>query len=266
MKPYILGLLLLLAGAENIYAQIDTLINVGSYTLHFKVFKGKGAPILFESGGALDAGQWDSISRVLHRKLDATIITYDRQGFGKSGLDTLQYNILNEVRGLESGIEQLGYGKSNMLLVSHSLGAFYARLYANRHPHLIKGIIMLDPRIPSKADVKFAKGIFKNLDRNEFGKEQLGLYYVLAAMERNSDFVRKKHIAATIPILVVMAEQGPFDIKKENDRFKFAQRKFINSVQNASLVYAKGSAHNIPQDKPELVILEISKFYRKFLN
>lgn len=80
MKPYILGLLLLVAGAENIYAQIDTLINVGSYTLHFKVFKGKGAPILFESGGALDAGQWDSISRVLHRKLDATIITYDRQG------------------------------------------------------------------------------------------------------------------------------------------------------------------------------------------
>jgi pimeloyl-ACP methyl ester carboxylesterase len=266
MKPYILGLLLILAGAENIYAQIDTLINVGSYTLHFKVFKGKGAPILFESGGALDAGQWDSISRVLHRKLDATIITYDRQGFGKSGLDTLQYNILNEVRGLESAIEQLGYGKSNMLLVSHSLGAFYSRLYANKHPHLIKGIIMLDPRIPSKADVKFAKGIFKNLDRNEFGEEQLGLYYVLAAMERNSDFVRKKHIAATIPILVVMAEEGPFDIKEENDRFKFAQRKFINSRQNTSLVYAKGSAHNIPQDKPELVIFEISKFYRKFLN
>lgn len=266
MKSYIIGLFFLLAGTENIYAQIDTLVNVGSYKLHVKIINGKGAPILFESGGALDARQWDSISSALHRQLDATIITYDRQGFGKSGLDTLQYSILDEVMGLESAIEQLGYGKSKMLLVSHSLGAFYSRLYANRHPLSIKGIIMLDPRIPSKSDMKFAKRIFKNLSRNEFSKEELGLYYVLAAMERNSDFVRKKSIAATIPILNVMAEQGPFDSKEENDWFKSAQRKFISNRQNAEVVYAKGSSHNIPQDKPEIVIREISKFYRKYLN
>lgn len=64
----------------------------------------------------------------------------------------------------------------------------------------------------------------------------------------------------------VMAEQGLFDSKKENDRFKSAQRKFVNSRQNACLVYAKGSSHNIPQDKSELVIREIAKFYRKYLN
>jgi pimeloyl-ACP methyl ester carboxylesterase len=266
MKTYILGLFVFLACTANSYAQVDTLINVGTYQLHVKIIKGNGAPILFESGGALDANQWDSISTVLHGKLDATIITYDRQGFGKSGLDTLQYNILNEVKGLEFAIEQLGYAKSNLLLVSHSLGAFYARLYANRHPLLIKGIIMLDPRIPSKTDMKFAKRIFKDLNRQEFSKEELGLYYVLAEMERNSDFVRKKTIAGSIPIVVVMAEQGPFDHKGENDRFKSAQRKFISSRPNASLVYAKDSSHNIPQDKPELVILEISKFYHKHVN
>jgi pimeloyl-ACP methyl ester carboxylesterase len=266
MKPCILGLFLLLSSAIDIYAQVDTLINVGSYKLHVKIIKGRGAPILFESGGALDAGQWDSISTVLHRKLDATIITYDRQGFGKSGLDTLQYNILNEVSGLEFAIEQLGYAKSDMLLVSHSLGAFYSRLYANRHPLLIRGIIMLDPRIPSKADMKFAMGIFKKLNRNDFSKEELGLYYVLAAMERNSDLVRKKSIAAAIPILVVMAEHGPFDTEKENDQFKSAQRNFIKSRRNTSLLYAKASSHNIPQDRPELVIQEVSMFYRKYLN
>ena len=266
MKPYILGLFLLLASVENISAQVDTLVNVGSYKLHLKIIKGKGAPILFESGGALDVGQWDSISTALHRKLNATIITYDRQGFGKSGLDTLHYNILNEVKGLEFAIEQLGYAKSHMLLVSHSLGAFYSRLYANRHPLFIKGIIMLDPRIPSREDMKFAKKTFTNLNRNDFKKEELGLYYVLAAMERNSDFVRKKSIAETIPILNIMAEQGPFDTKKENDGFKSAQRKFIKSRRNASLLFAKGSSHNIPQDKPELVIHEIEKFYRRYLN
>ena len=125
---------------------------------------------------------------------------------------------------------------------------------------------MLDPRIPSKADMNFAKSVFKNLKRKEFSKEEIGLYYVLAAMERNSDFVRKKSIAATIPILNIMAEYVPFDTTEENNRFKSAQRKFINSRPNATLVYAKGSSHNISQDKPELVIREISEFYRLHMN
>jgi pimeloyl-ACP methyl ester carboxylesterase len=266
MKACILGLLCFLASVINTYAQVDTLINIGSYKLHIKINKGNGAPILFESGGALDARQWDSISSVLNKKLDATVITYDRQGFGYSGLDTLQYEILNEIKGLEFAIEQLGYAKTNVLLVGHSLGAFYSRLYAHRNSLRVKGIIMLDPRIPSKSDMKFAKRVFTKLDRNAFSKQELGLYYLLAAMERNSDFVRKKSIPATIPLVNVMADEGPFDTKEENDRFKSAQRKFINSRRKASLVYAKGSGHNIPLDAPELVISEISKFYRQHLN
>jgi pimeloyl-ACP methyl ester carboxylesterase len=124
MKACILGFLCFLAGVVNTYAQVDTLINIGSYKLHVKITNGNGAPILFESGGALDSRQWDSISCVLNKHLDATVITYDRQGFGYSGLDTLQYEILNEIKGLEFAIEQLGYAKTNIILVGHSLGTW----------------------------------------------------------------------------------------------------------------------------------------------
>lgn len=81
--------------AVNAEAQLlDTLINVSPYTLHFRILKGKSFPILFESGGGLDASQWDSIATVLHHRLQATVITYDRAGFGKSTLDTANYTIL----------------------------------------------------------------------------------------------------------------------------------------------------------------------------
>jgi pimeloyl-ACP methyl ester carboxylesterase len=221
---------------------------------------------MFESGGGLDGSQWDSISTVLHSRLNATIITYDRQGFGQSGLDTGNFNILNEVKGLEFALERLGYADKNKLLVCHSLGAFYSRLYAFRHGHLVKGIIMLDPRIPSYADMKFAKSVSTKLNCGDFRENELGLYYILAEMERNSDFVRKKSIPSYIPILDIMAEQGPFDTKEENDRFKSAQKNFINTRANARLVYAKGSSHNIPQDKPDIVASEILNFYRQYLN
>ena len=195
----------------NACAQVDALVDVGSYKLHFKIIKGKGAPILFESGGALDAGQWDSISTVLYRKLNATIITNDRQGFGQSGLDTLKFNRLNEVKGLEYALEKLGCANKNKLLVCHSFRAFYSRLYAFRHHHIVKGIIILDPRIPSYSDMKFARSVSAKLNRNNFSKNELGLYYVLTEMERNSNFVRKKTIPSNIPIFDIMADQGPFN-------------------------------------------------------
>lgn len=262
LKNLLCVFLLILVNSVNANGQVDTLVDLGSYKLHFRILKGEASPILLESGGGLDARQWDSISTVLHSKLNATIIAYDRQGFGQSGLDTSEFNILNEVKGLESALQSLGYADKRKLLVCHSLGAFYSRLYAVRNPHLVRGIIMLDPRIPSYADMKLARSVSSKLNQTDFSREDLGLYYVLNEMERNSDFVRRKSIPSNIPIVNIMAEQGPFDAKEENDRFKSAQRNFINKRKNARLIYAKGSSHNIPQEQPEVVISEIINFYR----
>lgn len=114
--------------------------------------------------------------------------------------------------------------------------------------------------------MQFARSVSTKLNRGDFSKEQIGLYYILVEMEQNSDFVRKKSIPAYIHILDIIAEQGPFDTKEENDRFKTAQRNFINKRTNANLVYSKGSSHNIPQDKPDFVISEILTIYRQDLN
>lgn len=80
-------LLLLLLVAANASAQLrDTLITGSPYMLHFRILTGKNPPILFESGGGQDASQWDSIATQVHHQLQATVITYDRTGFGKSSL------------------------------------------------------------------------------------------------------------------------------------------------------------------------------------
>jgi pimeloyl-ACP methyl ester carboxylesterase len=88
---------------------IDTLVDVGSYKLHFKIIKGKGTPIVFEAGGGDDGSTWNNLLNTLKDSLDATLITYDRQGMGRSGIDSSKTDILNEVKGLEIGLAKLGY-------------------------------------------------------------------------------------------------------------------------------------------------------------
>ncbi|WP_460980309.1 alpha/beta fold hydrolase [Spirosoma fluminis] len=259
-------LVLLSLVTVNANAQrLDTLLHVAPYQLHFRVLRGKNPPILFESGGGQDATQWDSIATVVHHRLQATVITYDRAGFGKSSFDTLNYTILQEINCLEAALQQLGYSQSDLLLVGHSLGGFYNRVYAARHPNQVKGIVLLDPRIPSYADMRLARTYFQGLNRKDYEAEYMSLYHLLARMERTSNYVRQVPLPPAIPILDIMAEHGPFAEAKENERFQADQRSLIKGHRNRRLLFAKGSSHNIPYDKPALVIEQIIDFYQKHL-
>jgi pimeloyl-ACP methyl ester carboxylesterase len=243
---------------------VDTLVDTGPCKLHFKITKGKGTAILFEAGGGMDATQWDAIAAAVHRATGAPIITYDRQGFGKSGLDTLHYHIQNEIIALENALKQLGYANIPIITVCHSLGNFYASLYTSRHPKQIKGMIMLDPRVASVYDRAHAQEIFNALDQAKLKQESLILYQVLLMMAQNSDAVRHAGLPANLPVLDIMAERGPFQTDKENDHFKNDQREFLKKFSRHRLIFANGSEHNIAANKPKLVIGHIISFYKQY--
>lgn len=72
---------------------IDTLLDVGGYRLNFHIIKGNGIPILFEGGAGADVTVWDIILKPVAEITHATLITYDRAGFGKSELDTSNHDL-----------------------------------------------------------------------------------------------------------------------------------------------------------------------------
>lgn len=115
------------------FQTIDTLVDVGGYKLHFHIIKGKGIPILFEAGGGEDATTWKNILKPIADVTAATLITYDRTGFGKSTFDVNKHGILNGIKGLETGLQKLGYD-GNMMLVAHSQGAY---MLHSMHPGIL---------------------------------------------------------------------------------------------------------------------------------
>lgn len=167
---------------------------------------------------------------------------------------------------MEASLKKFGYGNTDFLIVGHSLGGFYNRVFAARHPKQVKGIVLLDPRIPSYEDMSFARNYFQSVDRKDFESGYMSLYHLLGNMERNSNYVRQVPLPPEIPILNIMAEKGPFTEMQENERFQADQRSLVKATKNRKLVLAKGSSHNIPYDKPGLVIELIADFYQKLRN
>ena len=87
--PFWLLATLLSAVAARAQA-VDSMVDVGGYRLHFHLVKGTGLPIVFEAGGGDDASTWDAILTPIANVTGATLITYDRAGFGHSEVAPLE--------------------------------------------------------------------------------------------------------------------------------------------------------------------------------
>ena len=192
---------------------IDTLIDAGGYRLHFHIIEGQGMPILFEGGSGADVTVWDTILKPIADITHATLITYDRPGFGKSELDTSNHDldkhgILQGIEGLETGLKKLGY-KGNIMLVAHSYGGFCATLYAARHPATVKAAVLIDANHVCWFKDSYVDSITEVRKRIYADMKNINLpeYYMGLNLSNTVHLMRKMPFPATIPVIDLVAEK-----------------------------------------------------------
>ena len=257
--------------SQNSQSQtIDTLVNVGNHKLHFNIIKGSGIPILFEAGGGSDGTVWNSILKPIADITGATIITYDREGFGKSTINTLEtevskHGILNSVLDLEIGLKKLGYDKQ-IMLVSHSFGGYFSTLYSVRNPNLVKSIVLID--VNHNFMEKFVESDLKKQDKliPEWKKTNLGLYYMASNIRETAEMMTKLSIPQNIPVVDFVNGVSPFKETEKVEFWKECHKKFVDSHPKSIGITAFECGHGIWFDNPSLVITTITKSYAETLN
>lgn len=248
---------ILVAAAQALETQID----IGGNHLNFHIIKGSGMPILFEAGGGDDSMMWRDILPPLARITGATLIAYDRPGFGKSGLDTKRHGIVNNIADLEQGLKTLGYD-GNIMLIAHSLGGSYAKLYAARHPERVKAGVLIDvPHAcfltPRQVDSMMREYEDKMAD---FKVNRPGLYYLLSDYRDIANVMRKTEFPTSIPLTVIVAESPPFKSAAEVQKWKICHQEFVQASSNRKGIDA-ATGHFVFQDNPALIVNAIVEAY-----
>ncbi|MBF4518574.1 alpha/beta fold hydrolase [Flavobacterium sp. ANB] len=245
---------------------LDTLIDVGNHKLHFKIVKGKGMPILFDAGGGNNGSVWNSILDKTSNITNATLITYDRAGFGTSTIDTLQtdeskHGIISSIEDLEIGLKKLGYDKE-ILLVSHSYGGYLSSLYAARHPKLVKGIVLIDVNHNYFEDGVIEKELIKQEKLiPQWKKNNKGTYYMSATILETVKIMSKITIPQSIPVVDFVNGIPFLKTTEDIERWKECHRKFVANNPNVTGITANDCGHAIWIGNPPLVINSIAKLY-----
>jgi len=246
--------------------ETDVFVNVRGDRLHFHILNGSGIPILFEAGGGDDATVWTNITKPVRDITGATLITYDRAGFGKSELNPNEraidkHGIENGAEELEAALAQLGYN-GNIMLVAHSYGALYATLYAARHPKRVKASVLIDGSSACWFTDDWIKTFGKERQSKERPKaESLGDFYQSENLPKTVDIMRSTTFPPDIPVIDLVSENPPFSNNTDIDRWKDCHRQFANAQTNREGITAFGTGHYIFKDNPLLVVHVIVKAY-----
>ncbi len=119
--------------------------------------QGRGTPtVLLESGFGADSTAWYKVQPDLARQ--TRVCAYDRAGYGYSDPGPLPRDGAATARDLDLALKAAGI-KGPFVVMGHSAGGLYARLFAARRTSDVQGLILLDPTVERLAPRPEADGL-----------------------------------------------------------------------------------------------------------
>ncbi|WP_326737783.1 alpha/beta fold hydrolase [Streptomyces sp. NBC_01022] len=240
------------------------MIDNGGHRLAFHVTRGNGSTIVLDSGGGEDSSYWNDLVPKLHASTGATVVTYDRAGLGKSDVVPGPWKVESAVSDLESGLQELGVTK-NVTLVSHSQAGEIATYFAKENEKMLSGAVLVDANLPPLFTdeqitrlVAFSRPQVDAAKKDPDNPQNRQLISTAESFVATSKAFHKATWPNSVPATVIVSEKTPFDGSPEDaQRWRDAAATFVHDGPQRTLVTAKGSSHDVPKDRPDLVLKEI---------
>jgi pimeloyl-ACP methyl ester carboxylesterase len=250
----------------------ERMVDVGGRKLHTCVY-GQGSPtVVLVSGFNAPQQYWNGIIDPLAG--EATVVTYDRAGIGKSELGELPAHARQSAVDLRRLIEELGVPKP-VLLVGHSYGVRVVKLYASLFPSEVGGLVLMDgaPATILDAQIEALTGADLELLEKMTGgmaappNPRTEQDYTFESLEQE----KRMGPLPRVPILVLIAgnrEQGVPPGFSPEGRRKIAQigldlQKKMAADLGGEFIVFDDLGHLMHLEKPEAIVLAIKGMIRK---
>jgi pimeloyl-ACP methyl ester carboxylesterase len=157
---------------------------------------GRGFPtVIFESGFGASSRAWTEVQALVAATHEAC--AYDRAGYGYSDPGPLPRDGAAVARDLDQALRAARV-RGPYIVVGHSAGALYARLFIARRPRDVVGVVLIDPSVTHQ-DVRLAEA---------FGAGAGSLAPLRARAERCRIAAKQKRLPSTDPNLAQCTPQG----------------------------------------------------------
>ncbi len=239
-------------------------VDVGGHSLSLLI-GGQGSPaVVFEGGFGTGIASWSTVQKDV--AAFARTVSYDRAGLGQSELGPKPRSAKQIASELHTALEKAGV-KPPYVLVGHSLGGIFVRVFADMYPKEVVGMVLIDPSQES-----FNEWIRKSLpDRLKAEQAQManapeGVRAEAAALGASDAQARVAKVPAGIPVTLLSATEDESMPANARRVWIEKHKEWIATVPGAKHVVVEKAVHFIQAQQPKLVIETIQQTLNPTLN
>jgi pimeloyl-ACP methyl ester carboxylesterase len=226
----------------------------------FSEYRGEGTPtVLFISGNGSDSSGWTDLAEEV-RALGHATVRYDRPGLGQSALWEGEYRFALEEAALLKALDQ-EEAQGPFLIVAHSYGGLVAAAVSDDIE--TSGIVLVDALIPGELTMEAVEDTW-SIYRPQYDAVREAAPELAAAVIPVVEAFGETAAAAAalsypegVPIIDIRAETPAPGSPEVLAAAAEKHRAFVAEAPGRRLVLAEGSGHNVPKDRPDVVLAAI---------
>lgn len=227
-------------------------VDVGGHSLNLLI-GGEGSPaVVFEGGFGAGVASWSTVQKEVASF--ARTVSYDRAGLGQSELGPKPRTAKQIATELHTALKKAGV-KPPYVLVGHSFGGIYARVFAEMYPKEVVGLVLLDPSQESFNDwlKKNQPARLKDVQA-QIARAPEGVRAEDATTDASYDEARAAKVPPGTLVTLLSAtedETMPADARRV---WIEKHKEWIATVPGAKHIVVEKTGHFIQAQQPKLVI------------
>jgi pimeloyl-ACP methyl ester carboxylesterase len=236
-------------------APVDTMVDVGGYRIHARIHRGTlPVTILMEAGGGATLARWNGVDSVIAQRTGATVVAYERAGFGTSELGPLDLDPVTQVRQIAGALERLRV-PSRRVLVGTSYGGLMAVVHADLYRDRVTGIVLVDPMSSRFVDAtgEFVQSTVPHITspRNDGERATARLVNTFKDILGPA---RTAEPGLGVPMVVITSTRSVWNRDAEDRAWRASHEAIVAAAPGRRLVVAENSGHDVARDRPDTIV------------
>lgn len=213
--------------------------------------------VILEGGFGAGITSWTTVQAEIAKF--AQVVSYDRAGLMQSEPGPKPRSAKQIALELHTALQTAGI-KPPYVLVGHSFGGPYIRVFAGMYPAEVAGMVLIDPSqetfdewMRARPERKLNESKLKDEEAAQLAKATQGVRDESAAISATYEQARLSKVPPGIPVTLLTATQDPAPPETRR-MWEQKHKEWIAKVPGGRLILAEKSRHPIQLDEPQLVI------------
>lgn len=236
-------------------------VDVGGHGLQLLV-GGQGSPaVIFEGGFGAGIASWSRVQKDVAAFTQT--VSYDRAGLGQSDPGPKPRSARTIATELHAALQKAGV-KPPYVMVGHSFGGIYVRVFADMYPNEVAGMVLIDPSQES-----FNDWLNKNLPdqvkaaQSNIAKAGEGVQAEFAEVDTSYSQARVAKVPAGIPVTLLTATEDETMPAEARRLWIEKHKEWLATIPGSKHIVVEKTTHFIQAQQPALVIETIKQVSKR---